>query len=252
MLHIVVPMAGSGSRFTRAGYARAKPLIPILGVPMIRLVIANLTPKCTHRFIFVCQRAHVRDFDLIPALARWAPGSAVVQLDGLTEGAACTVLTAKALIDNDQPLMIANSDQYIDASIDAYLQSISERNLDGMIMTMQADDPKWSFAELDPNGFVTRVAEKEVISSHATVGVYNFRRGADFVRGAEKMVAKDLRVNNEFYVAPVYNQLTALGARIGVYDIGTVGRGMYGLGIPSDLEEFQALPLAAAVTAPLR
>lgn len=252
MLNIVIPMAGSGSRFARAGYTMAKPLIPILGVPMIRLVIANLTPQCRHRFIFICQRAHVRDFDLLPTLARWAPGSAVIQLDGVTEGAACTVLTAKTLIDNDQPLMIANSDQYIDASIEAYLQSTMERDLDGMIMTMQADDPKWSFAALDRSGFVTRLAEKEVISSHATVGVYNFRRGSDFVRGAQQMIAQDLRVNNEFYVAPVYNQLIALGARIGVYDIGTVGRGMYGLGIPPDLEAFAALPLAAAVTAQLR
>lgn len=252
MLNIVVPMAGSGSRFARAGYTMAKPLIPVLGVPMIRLVIANLTPQCRHRFIFVCQRAHVRDFNLVPSLATWAPGSAIIQLDGLTEGAACTVLTAKTLIDNDQPLMIANSDQYVDASVDAYLQSMVERDLDGMIMTMQADDPKWSFAALDLNGFVTRVAEKEVISSHATVGVYNFRRGADFVRGAEEMISQELRVNNEFYVAPVYNQLIALGARIGAYDIGTVGRGMYGLGIPSDLEAFMALPLAASVTAPLQ
>ena len=251
MLNIVIPMAGLGSRFARAGYTLPKPLIPVRGVPMIRLVIANVAPSTPHRFVFVCQRAHVAEFGLREKLTAWAPGAAVIELDGLTEGAACTVLTAREFIDNDEPLMIANSDQYVDLPIDPYVNAMAARNLDGLIMTMQADDPKWSFAALDANGMVTRVVEKEVISTHATVGIYNFRRGADFIRGADDMIAKNLRVNNEFYVAPVYNQLVAEGARIGVHDIGAEGSGMYGLGIPTDLDAFLALPLAAKVTDPL-
>ena len=128
---------------------------------------------------------------------------------------------------------------------------MGERDLDGLIMTMQATDPKWSFAAIDGQRMVTRVAEKEPISTHATVGIYNFRRGADFVRAADDMIAGDLRVNNEFYVAPVYNQLIGQGAKIGIFDIGAEGSGMYGLGIPADLDAFLALPLAAKVTDPL-
>ena len=128
---------------------------------------------------------------------------------------------------------------------------MGDSKLDGLIMTMQADDPKWSFAATDAQGMVTRVVEKEVISTDATVGIYNFARGADFVRGADDMIARNLRVNNEFYVAPVYNQLIAEGAKIGIYDIGAEGSGMYGLGIPADLDAFLALPLAAKVTDPL-
>lgn len=252
MLNIVIPMAGLGSRFARAGYTVPKPLIPVHGVPMIRLVIANIAPSTPHRFVFICQRAHAAEFGLREKLTAWAPGAEVIELDGLTEGAACTVLTARAQIDSDQPLMIANSDQYVDIAIDPYVDAMAARGLDGLIMTMQADDPKWSFAALDGNGHVTRVVEKEVISTHATVGIYNFRRGADFVRAADQMIARNLRVNNEFYVAPVYNQLVEEGARIGVYDIGSAGSGMYGLGIPADLDAFLALPLSHRATEGLR
>jgi dTDP-glucose pyrophosphorylase len=248
MLNIVIPMAGLGSRFARAGYSLPKPLIPVHGVPMIRLVIENVRPSTPHRFIFICQRAHDDTYDLRQRLNKWAPGCGIVLLDGLTEGAACTVLTARDLIDPEAPMMIANSDQYVDITIDPYVDAMAARDLDGLIMTMQANDPKWSFAGLDDNGLVTRVVEKEVISTHATVGIYNFARGKDFLAGADEMIAKNLRVNNEFYVAPVYNEMIADGARIGVHDIGAEGSGMYGLGIPADLDLFLGLPLSQKVT----
>jgi dTDP-glucose pyrophosphorylase len=252
MLNIVIPMAGLGSRFARAGYTLPKPLIPVLGVPMIRLVIANISPASPHRCIFICQRAHVVEFGLREKLTSWSPGAVVIELDGLTEGAACSVLTAREYIDTANPLMIANSDQYIDIDINPYVDSMVRRSLDGLIMTMQADDPKWSFAALNGDGTVKRVVEKEVISTHATVGIYNFARGADFVRGADSMIASNLRVNNEFYVAPVYNQLIENGAKIGVFDIGSEGSGMHGLGIPADLDTFLALPLAEQATRDLQ
>lgn len=244
MLNIVVPMAGAGSRFAKAGYIDPKPLIPVHGAPMIKVVIDNLRPVKPHRFIFVCQRAHVADYGLSDKLNAWAPASELVQLDWITEGAACTVLAAKDLINSDDSLMIANSDQYVDVSIDVYLAQLYQKNIDGLIMTMKATDPKWSFVGLDTTGLVTRVVEKEAISDEATVGIYNFRRGRDFVRAAESMIAKDLCVNGEFYVAPAYNQLIEEGRRVGIYNIGSDGAGMYGLGIPADLESFLALPLS--------
>jgi NDP-sugar pyrophosphorylase family protein len=251
MLNIVIPMAGRGSRFADAGYTMPKPLIPVRGVPMIRLVIENLRPAVPHRYIFICQRRHVAEHDLSRHLAAWAPGCSIVELDGITEGAACTVLAARDVIDTDDPLMLANSDQYIDTVIDDYLAFMDKEQCDGLIMTMQASDPKWSFAALDSRGLVERVVEKEVISTHATVGIYNFRTGRAFVRAADEMISKDLRVNNEFYVAPVYNELIATGARIRIYDIGSDGHGMHGLGIPADLDAFLALPLSRRATAAL-
>lgn len=245
-MNIVIPMAGAGSRFAQAGYADPKPLIPVHGTPMIKVVIDNLRPASQARFIFICQRQHVARYGLRGKLQQWAPGCEIVELDGLTEGAACTVLAAEHLIDNDTPLMIANSDQYIDCDIDGYLGMLQAQDLDGLIMTMKAIDPKWSFVGLDASGRVTRVVEKQVISDEATVGIYNFRRGSDFVAAARSMIRADERVNGEFYVAPAYNGLIADGARVGIHCIGAEGAGMYGLGIPADLQAFLRLPLSHA------
>lgn len=244
MLNIVIPMAGRGSRFATAGFTDPKPLIPLHGVPMIQVVIANLAPAVPHRFIFICQREHYLAYGLDHLLPKWTTHPEIVLLDGVTEGAACTVLAARELIDSEEPLMIANSDQYIAASIDDYLADMTQRQLDGLIMTMTADDPKWSFASTTPEGLVTKVVEKQVISADATVGIYNFAHGRDFVTAADEMIAADERVNGEFYVAPVYNRMVASNRRIGIYGIGTDGHGMHGLGTPADLAQFLALPLS--------
>ena len=249
MLNIVVPMAGRGSRFADAGYTLPKPLIPLHGVPMIQLVIANLTPSVPHRFHFLIQRSHDVEHGLAARLRGWAPGASVTMIDSVTEGAACTVLLAKAMIDTADALMIANCDQFIDADIDAYLAA--QGDADGLIMTMFADDPKWSFVRRDAAGRVVQVVEKEVVSNEATVGIYNFRRGSDFVRAAEAMIAADQRVNGEFYVAPAYDQLIARGARIECFGIGGLGAGMHGIGVPVDLDAFLATEVSRKAVAAL-
>lgn len=243
MLNIVIPMAGAGSRFAKAGYTHPKPLIQIHNIPMISLVISNLRPKCNHRFIFICQKKHMKDYSLEQKLNEWAPGCILIEIDGVTDGAACTVLRAKDYINNEDPLMIANSDQYIENAIDLYLNYMQDNDYDGLIMTMTANDPKWSYVGLN-TGLATQVVEKEVISNEATVGIYNFKYGKDFVHAAEEMISQNLRVNGEFYVAPTYNQLIRNGKRIGTYNIGSERKGMYGLGIPEDLNYFLSLPLS--------
>lgn len=246
MLNIVIPMAGAGSRFSLAGYKDPKPLIEINNMPMIQVVINNLKPKINHRFIFICQNKHIEQYDLINKLKNWSSDAIVIGIDGLTEGAACTVLCAKEYINSDDELMIANSDQFIDCSIDRYLSKLRDENLDGLIMTMTANDPKWSFVEVE-NYLVKRVVEKEVISNEATVGIYNFKHGKDFILSAENMIKSKKKVNNEYYVAPVYNDLIVNNKKIGIYNIGSEANGMYGLGIPSDLELFLSLPVSKTV-----
>ena len=233
MLNIVIPMAGRGSRFAQAGYELPKPLIDVNGIPMIECVTKNLTPKCEHRFIYICQQEHLEKYSLAEKLEKIAPNCAVVTVNYITDGAACTVLLAEKYIDNDSPLMIANSDQYVDICIDDYLDAI--RDNDGLIMTMPADNPKWSFIKYNSDGYVTLVREKEVISNEATVGIYNYSRGADFVRYANQMIKKNVRVNNEFYVAPVYNEMIGDGKKIVFKNI---DNRMHGIGTPEDLEIF--------------
>lgn len=244
MLTVVIPMAGRGSRFARCGYTTPKPLIPVHGVPMVELVVSNLRPSRPAHFVFLCLREHVDRFDLAARLSGIAPGCSVVPVDGVTEGAACTVLLAEQQIDPDDSLLIANSDQWVDTDIDRHLDLLDSEGLDGLIMTMTADDPKWSYVMLDEQRRVRSVVEKEVVSNEATVGIYAFRRGADFIESAKAMIAAEKRVNGEFYVAPAYNEMIARDALIGIDNIGSEGDGMYGLGIPSDLDAFLALPVS--------
>lgn len=231
-------MAGLGSRFKVEGYNMPKPLILIKDKPMIQHVVENLTPQIRHRFIFICRSEHINHFSLRDKLENISPGCIVLKTDKITEGAACTVLIARDYINNDEPLMIANCDQWIDADINQYLNEMNQKNLDGLIMTMKASDPKWSFVRLNSNKQVTEVVEKTVISDEATVGIYNFKKGSNFVSAAENMIKKECRTNGEFYVAPTYNELIENGSKIGIFNIGSEFGGMYGLGIPEDLKKF--------------
>lgn len=239
-LNIVMPMAGRGARFANAGFVDPKPLISVHGRPMAEVVIDNLRPARAHRFIFLILRDHARDFGFDEYLKQWAPGCEVRYVESVTEGAACTVLLARDLIDTDDPLMIANCDQWVDIDINDYLAAGDPPDMNGIIMTMWSDDPKWSYVRFDSTGKVVEVVEKKVVSNEATVGIYNYRHGSDFVRAANTMIARNLRVNNEFYVAPAFNELIAIGHCLKTFNIGREGAGMFGLGIPEDLKYFLA------------
>lgn len=248
-LNIVIPMAGRGSRFSAKGYAQPKPLIPVHGMPMIELVIRNLTPHRPHRFIFITLREILALPGVDVTLRSLCPGCIVRTLDNVTEGAACTVLTVRELIDSDAPLMIANCDQWVDIDINDYLGHLDNTLADGLIMTMCADDPKWSYVRLDQDGTPIEVVEKQVVSHEATVGIYNFQHGRDYVSAADAMIARDLRVNGEFYVAPTYNVLLADGKRVVLFNVGREYDGMYGLGTPVDLDAFEKLPVSRRASA---
>lgn len=236
MINIVVPMAGMGSRFLNAGIRTPKPLIGIHGRPMIEYVVENIRPKQEYKFIFLCLTDHIEQYSIDEILRGIEPNSEIIPVSGVTEGAACTVLLAEKYIDNDNALMIANSDQYIDFKIDEYLSKV-ETN-DGLIMTMKASGNKWSYVKLDDEGYVIDLREKVEISNLATTGIYNFKHGSDFVKYSKTMIDRNLRVNNEFYVAPVYNLFIEDAKKIVTFDVGSVDNGMHGLGVPEDLDRF--------------
>lgn len=244
MLNIVLPIAGRGSRFVKEGYKLPKPLIPIHGIPMIELVVRNIRPSSPHTFTFIVQQEHIDLFNIDVTLNRIAPGCSIIPVSHVTQGAACTVLLAKDLINNNDSLMLVNSDQWVDINIDDYLSKMEDPKIDGLIMTMTANDPKWSYVGFNKEGEMNRVVEKEVISNEATVGIYNFKRGKDFVNAAEEMIGRDLKVNGEFYIAPVYNILLEKNMEFTVYNVGSERNGMYGLGIPDDLNTFLALDIS--------
>lgn len=231
-MNVLIPMAGAGSRFEQAGYTFPKPLIDVNGKPMIQKVVENLNIDATH--IFIVQKEHYEKYSLKHTLNLISPNCKIVQVDGVTEGAACTTLLAKDLINNDEPLVLANSDQYVDWDSNKFMYSATADDIDGSILTFNSTHPKWSYAKLDDNGFVTEVAEKKPISEHATVGIYYWKKGSDYVKSAESMISKNIRVNNEFYVCPVYNQAIEAGSKIKTFHI----EKMWGLGTPEDLDLF--------------
>ena len=236
-LNIVIPMAGRGSRFQDAGYAFPKPLIDVNGKTMIEVVVNNLRPSVPYKFIFICQKEHYDTYDLYNILKNATKDKfEIVKINGVTEGAACTVLTAAQYIDNDDDLIIANSDQYIQTNFDEFIEEARASEKDGVIMTFKASHPKWSYARVDKDNTVTEVAEKRVISDKATVGIYYFKHGSDFVKAAQDMIHKRIKHNNEYYVCPAYNELILKDQKIGVHDI-AVDK-MHGLGTPEDLNAF--------------
>jgi beta-phosphoglucomutase-like phosphatase (HAD superfamily)/dTDP-glucose pyrophosphorylase len=231
-LNVLIPMAGAGSRFSAAGYTFPKPLIEVRGKPMIQVVVENLNIEAN--YIFLVQKDHYETYNLKYLLNLIAPGCKIVQVDGLTEGAACTTLLAKEYIDNDAPLVMANSDQFVEWNSNECMYAFSADSIDGGILTFKATHPKWSYAKLNDDGFVSEVAEKKVISDEATVGIYYWRHGSDYVKYAEQMIAKNIRTNNEFYVCPVFNEAVGDGKKIRVKNI----EKMWGIGTPEDLNYF--------------
>ena len=233
-MNILIPMAGRGSRFQSQGYTFPKPLIEVKGKPMIQVVVDNLNIKA--KYTFIVQKDHYETYNLQYLLNLIAPECNIVQVDGITEGAACTTLLAKRFIDNDEPLLMANSDQFIEWDSSKTLYAFSNSDSEGGILTFPASHPKWSYAKLDNDGYVTEVAEKKPISNNATVGIYWWRKGSDYVKYAERMIKKDIRTNNEFYVCPVFNEAIEDGKKISIKEIDKDG--MWGIGTPEDLNYF--------------
>jgi dTDP-glucose pyrophosphorylase len=233
-LNVLIPMSGAGSRFANAGYTFPKPLIEIHGKPMIQVVVENLNIEAN--YIFVVQKSHYETYNLKYLLNLIAPNCKIILVDGMTEGAACTTLLAKEFIDNDNPLVMANSDQFVEWDANQCMYAFKADSIDGGIMTFKASHPKWSYAKLGEDGFVCEVAEKKVISEHATVGIYYWSKGSDYVKYAEQMIAEKFRVNNEFYTAPVFNFAIRDGKKIRIKEIDK----MWGIGVPEDLQTFLA------------
>lgn len=231
-LNVLIPMAGAGSRFAEAGYVFPKPLIEVNGKPMIQVIVENIGIDAN--YIFIVQASHRKDYNLDHLLSMISPNCTIIEVDKMTEGAACTALLAKEHINNNAPLFFANSDQFVEWDSCEFMYKMQETDADGGIVTFNSVHPKWSFAKVDDSGFVTEVAEKRPISNLATVGYYFWKNGSDFVKHAEQMIENDVRVNNEFYVCPVFNEAISAGKKIRTFN----AEKMWGLGTPHDLNHF--------------
>lgn len=236
-MNIVIPMAGLGSRFADAGYELPKPFIDVSGKPMISRVMDNLSHKGAN-FILLANAQHLERFpSMVQEISRSYPVT-FIPVSKITEGTACTVLYARNALDLNEPVVVANSDQIVDIDFQDFINDAGVRKLDGSIMTFIDDErnPKWSFAELNAEKLVTRVREKEPISEFATVGIYYFNKASSLLDAIIQMVIENERVNNEFYICPVYNYLIRDGLKVGIFNIENYQ--MHGIGTPADLSSY--------------
>ena len=233
-MKILIPMAGEGSRFAKEGYTFPKPLIDVGGKPMIQKVVENIDFDA--EYIFLVRKVHLEKYSgLRDTLYRITNNKTkIVVVDSLTDGAACTALLAKKYINLDEDLLIANSDQLIEYEKNNFISLKNMTSVDSIVWTFNAVHPKWSFVKTNSRGFITEVAEKKPISNIATCGIYWYRRGGDFIKYAEEMIGKNIRVNNEFYIAPIYNELLSDNKTLIPFYVNK----MWGLGTPEDLRSF--------------
>lgn len=231
-MNVLIPMAGAGSRFAQAGYTFPKPLIEVNGKPMIQVVVENLNIDAN--YIYLVQESHYEKYNLQYLLNLITPNCTIIKVNGVTEGAACTTLLAEHLINTDDPLLIANSDQYVEWNSNECLYAFNAEGIDAGIVTFESTHPKWSYAKLDNDGFVEEVAEKKPISNEATVGIYFWKKGKDYVKYANQMIDKNIRTNNEFYVCPVFNEAIQDNKKIRIKRVNK----MWGIGTPEDLNYF--------------
>jgi beta-phosphoglucomutase-like phosphatase (HAD superfamily)/dTDP-glucose pyrophosphorylase len=231
-VNVLIPMAGEGSRFRAAGYTLPKPLIDVNGKSMIQVVCENLDIDAN--YIFVAQKNDINQYNIDEHLALLSKNFTLIEQDDKLDGAAKSCLLAERIIDNDLPLLIANSDQYVEWDARVVVDNFIKSGIDGSILTFTSTDTKWSYAKTNEHGTVSAVAEKNVISNDATCGIYYWKHGSDFVKYARQMIEKNIKTNNDFYVCPVYNEAIADEKIITIHKVDS----MHGLGTPDDLNLF--------------
>jgi dTDP-glucose pyrophosphorylase len=229
-------MAGEGKRFIDGGYQLPKPFIDVNGKPMIRRVLDNLKIKDA-RYILLSRNEHLLNYQSYFDEIVTDPNVKVISIDSLTEGAAMTSLFAFDQINNNYPLLIANIDQIVDIDVEEFISDAINRRLKGSILVFESNDPKWSYVQVDNDGWFKKLKEKEVISNLATVGMYFFSSGKEYIKFAIEMIIRNDRTKNEFYIAPIYNYIHKIYPNsIRVYKIEKSK--MHGIGTPKDLENY--------------
>ena len=237
-MHLVIPMAGLGSRFSSRGYKVPKPLLPVGKIRLFELVLSNLISDSIHEITFIAPRHFQIRNDLEALKSKLSCEVSLVEIDYVTDGPASTVELALPKLDLNAALVVANSDQYLDCSLSDFYGSVLDDKHTGAVVTMKDSDPKWSYAEVSKDGMISRIVEKEVISNYATAGIYGFRKAEDFFIGLDKMKSEGDRVNGEYYVGPVYNYLDLSSGPIKTSFVGNLNDIMFGLGTPEDYEFF--------------
>jgi dTDP-glucose pyrophosphorylase len=244
-MQLIIPMAGLGSRFTKAGYTTPKPLLQIHGQEMFKVVLSNMHTRSLSRIVLVTPTSFGMAKKQRELTASLGIEVNILEVDYTTDGPASTIALCEEFLDPASPLVTANSDQYLNFEADSYYSKVESGSNVGVILTMQDSDPKWSYVRMSDDGGVVDIKEKTVISTFATVGVYGFQRAEDAFEAIREMKRQDDKTNGEFYLAPAYPYMRGFyDPGVGIMDLGPVGKVMFGLGTPQDFESFLQNPVS--------
>lgn len=233
-MNIVIPMAGRGERFRKDGYDKPKPLIDFGGKTMIEYAIESLELEANFIFIVYKYSDNHLNEKLSTILNKYSKN--IISIDYITEGPASSALLASDYINNDEPLLITNCDQIMSWNSIDFKNFIYESNFDGIVVTYDSSTQKNSYVKIDENGLAVKFAEKQVISNYSLNGIHYWKSGKYFVDSAKKMIQKDIRCNDEFYISLTYNQMIESGMKVGIYHIDSSQHNA--VGTPEDLKKY--------------
>ena len=220
-MNLVIPIASNSKFFSIEDYGYPKPLIEIMGLPMIEHVIKNITQeKDFDEIIFIVNQEECDKFHLDNTLNLLSPiKPEIIKLRTDTQGALCSVLLSIEHINNDQPLIISNADQIFDRGIMDYFERFTTSDLDAACLTFSSVHPRWSYVKENEMGLVIETAEKRPISRHAIAGLYLYKKGADFIQHGMTSIKRGASIDGKYFIAPVFNEYVLSGKKVGHYSV---------------------------------
>ncbi len=237
-MRAIILFSGDDKAFKEGGYIYPKNLTEINGIPMIETVLKGFGDiiEASDQLLLTMRQTEIDKYHTAQVARLLYPEVKIVSIPNIAQGAACAVLLAAADIDNDEELVIMNGDIIIEQDLLPAIEDFRKRNLDGGAITMESVHPRWSFVKCDENGYMIEAAEKRPISKNATLGIYYYKHGHDFVEAAKNMIRKDACVNGIFYICPVFNELILMQKKLGIYGINR--ENYYSLANPAGVENY--------------
>lgn len=238
-MKVIVPMAGRGSRFKNVGEMTPKPLIPVLGKPMLYWALKSIDGIEYSQLVFIALKEHEVNFGLKTLLHElYGNNVTLILMDEVTEGQLCTVLAAEEHLNSSEDILITSSDTFVKSKIGEHISRKAD-DCAGLISVANLPGDRWSFAKVDETGRVTEVAEKRRISNYASTGLYYFANGYDFLTEAKRIIENKEKTQGEYYVIPVYQKLIERGLKIEI----SLADEVYDMGTPESLRQsLQGLP----------
>ncbi len=220
-MNLVIPIASNSKFFSLDDYGYPKPLIEIMGVPMIEHVIKNITHgNSFKKIIFIVKQEECDRFHIDSTLNLLSPiKPEIIKLRADTQGALCSVLLSIEHINSNESLLIANADQVFDGGINEYLEKFNTSDLDAACLTFESVHPRWSYVRTNESDLVIETAEKRPISKSAIAGVYLYKKGSEFIKSAMNSIKHSSSLEGKYFISPVFNEYVLSGKKVGHFSI---------------------------------